>query len=353
MAYTLPMPIKTGIIGLGYWGPNLLRTFGADADCEMVWGCDLNLERHKKLQRQYPAVKFTTDVDDLLSDKSLDLILIATPTATHFSLAKKVLEAGKHVFIEKPMARTTKEADTLLKLAKKKKKQIFVDHTFVFAPAVQEMARMAKKELGELRYFDSTRINLGLIQKDINVLWDLAIHDLSILSAFLNLNDVTEVAAHGAAYVGKQEEVAHLHMTFQSGFSAHVHVSWLSPVKLRSVILCGSKAMVTYDDTEPSEKLRVYDKGVEHGKTKADLSAVAPAGAKADPFFPVYRSGDIRIPALPSTETLSLEAHHVMACLQGKEKPRASGEHGRSVVAILEAADKSLKLKRTVSLRTK
>lgn len=335
------MPIRTGIIGLGYWGPNLLRTFGADADCEMVWGCDLNLERHKKLQRQYPAVKFTSDLDDLLSDKSLDLILIATPTGTHFPLAKKVLEAGKHVFIEKPMARTTKEADILLKLAKKKKKQIFVDHTFVFAPAVQEMARMAKKELGELRYFDSTRINLGLIQKDINVLWDLAIHDLSILSAFLDLKDVTEVAAHGNAYVGEQEEVAHLQLTFRSGFSAHVHVSWLSPVKLRSAILCGSKAMITYDDTQPSEKLRVYDKGVER------------TGTKADPFFPVYRSGDIRIPALSSTETLSLEAHHVMASLQGKEKPRASGEHGRSVVAILEAADRSLKLKRTVPLGKK
>lgn len=343
------MAIRTGIVGLGYWGPNLLRTFSADSDCELVAGCDRDSARLTKFERQYPTVRFTTEVKDLLSDSSIDLVVLATPTETHFPLAKAALLAGKHVFIEKPMARTTKECDALLSLAKRKKRMIFVDHTFVFAPAVEQMAAFVQSgKLGKLLYFDSARINLGLIQKDINVLWDLAIHDLAILSTFTNLRDVTSVGAIGSSHFGAQEEVGHLHLRYRSGFTAHIHVNWLSPVKLRSAILAGTRAMITYDDTEPSEKIRVYDKGVDRGQTKSDLSAVAPQGAKADPFFPVYRSGDIVIPALPATETLALEVHHVLRCLEKKEKPRASGLHGRTIVAILEAADRSLRAHRSV-----
>lgn len=341
------MPVRVGIVGLGYWGPNLLRNFAADSDCMVVWGCDLNTTRLHKLERQYPAVRFTTDAPNLLDDKTLDLIVIATPNETHADLASRALKAGKHVFIEKPMTRTTKEADALLHLGKRVRRKIFVDHTFVFAPAVQEMAVLANRGmLGKLLYFDSTRINLGLIQKDVNVLWDLAIHDLAILSTFMNLRDIRTISAHGHAYFGNQEEVAHLHLDFRSGFHAHVHVSWLSPVKLRTTILAGTRSMVTFHDTEPSEKLRVYDKGVDRGKP--DSSAVA--SAKADPFFPLYRSGNILIPAIPNTETLALEVRHVLRCLQGKEEPWVTGDDGRTVVAILEAADKSMKTGKAIRI---
>ncbi|MFA6523243.1 MAG: Gfo/Idh/MocA family oxidoreductase [Candidatus Peribacteraceae bacterium] len=324
--------VRIGIVGLGYWGPNLLRNFTAQAGCEVVWACDLAEKNLEKLRRHYPAITFTSTYEDLLKDPKLDLILVATPTSAHFPLAKKALEAGKHVFIEKPMTSTVAEAEELVALAKEKDRLIFVDHTFVFAPAVRKIADLAKDgSLGKLLYFDSVRINLGLIQKDINVLWDLAIHDLSILSTFLDLNDIETVCAHGSKHYGQTEEDVHLHLTTASGFATHVHVSWLSPVKVRRTMLGGSKAMVVYDDTEPSEKIRLYDSGVDHDTTKPD------------PFFPKYRAGDILIPALPNAETLAIEAKHVLACVEGKEQPVVSGARGLAMVRILEAGTQSLK----------
>lgn len=324
--------VKTGIVGLGYWGPNVLRNFAAQAECEMVWACDMVDANLEKVRRSYPAVQLTKEYDDLLNDPSLELILIATPVSTHFPLAKRALEAGKHVFIEKPMAASSAEADELNALAAAKGKMIFVDHTFVFAPAVQKMAQLANDGgLGRLLYFESSRINLGLIQKDVNALWDLAIHDLSILGAMTDLSHVKTVAAHGSKHFGQQEEDVHVHLTFNDGFTAHIHVSWLSPVKIRKTILGGDKAMVVYDDTEPSEKLRVYDRGVEHDTTKAD------------PFFPKYRAGDILIPALQQTETLSIEAQHVLECVAKGTRPVVSGTGGAMIVKLLELADRSLK----------
>lgn len=324
--------VRTAIVGLGYFGPNLLRNFAAQANCEMVMACDLSDERLANVSRMYPAVKCTKNFDDLTNDPSIELILIATPTSTHFPLAKQALEAGKHVLIEKPMAGSVKEADELVSIAKKAGKMIMVDHTFVFAPSVQEITKMAQdKSLGDLLYFDSIRINLGLIQKDTNVLYDLAIHDLSILATFMDLGTVKTVCAHGSKHFGAQEEQAHLHLTWESGFNAHIHVSWLSPVKIRQTMLAGTKAMMIYDDVHPSEKIRIYDRGIEHDTTKAD------------PFFPKYRSGDIRIPALSNKENLAIEAQHVLDCIQGKSKPAVPGEEAVKVLRILDLADQSLK----------
>lgn len=332
-------PVRTAIVGLGYWGPNLLRNFGAQDTCEMVYACDLSEANLAKTRAHYPSVKTTARYEDLLEDASLDLILIATPTSTHFPLAKAALEAGKHVFIEKPMTGKLEEADELAALAKEKGKHIFVDHTFVYAPAVQKLASLATSgKLGDLLYFDSSRINLGLIQKDTNVLYDLAIHDLSILGTFFDLSTITRVTAHGNKHFGQQEEHVHVHLETKTDFHAHIQVSWLSPVKIRQTVLAGTKAMVMYDDTQPSEKIRIYDRGVERDETKPD------------PFFPKYRSGDIVIPSVPLTEALGIEAKHVLQCVLGNEQPKVSGEMGRQIIRVLDAADRSLKTRTTVTL---
>lgn len=324
-------PVSVGIIGLGYWGPNWLRNFAAQEGCTLAWGCDLNVERVTKFSRMYPATRFTKNTEDMLRDKSLDAVVIATPTSTHFPLAKAALGAGKHVLVEKPMTGTSAEARELVNIARQQKKMLLVDHTFAYTASVRMIAETAKaKKLGDLLYFDSTRINLGLIQKDTNVLWDLAIHDLTILASIADLSKVTTVTAVGSAHYGKHVEDAHLHLTFQNGFAAHVHASWLSPVKIRKTLIAGRKAMITYDDLEPSEKIRLYDKGVDHDTTKPD------------PFFPKYRSGDVLIPTLLMTEALATEARHFLECIRGKEEPIVSGEDGMRMVNILELANESL-----------
>ncbi len=323
---------SVGIVGLGYWGPNWLRNFSAIDHCDLKYGCDLSKDRCAKFSRLYPATVFTNRYEDLLKDPDLDAIVIATPTASHFPLALSALEAGKHVLIEKPMTGTVEEGKKLVAVAKKKKLQLLVDHTFAYTSSVTRIAELVqKKQLGELLYFDSTRINLGLIQKDTNVLWDLAIHDLTILSAIADLEDITEVMATGSAHYGTHSEDAHMHLKFRSGLAAHIHASWLSPVKIRKTIIAGRKAMLIYDDTEPSEKIRIYDKGIDRDTTKSD------------PFFPKYRSGDILIPALPSTEALMQEAQHFLRCIRGEEAAIVSGEDGLTMVRILEFADQSLK----------
>ncbi|MDD5054971.1 MAG: Gfo/Idh/MocA family oxidoreductase [Candidatus Peribacteraceae bacterium] len=332
-------PVTTALIGLGYWGPNLLRNFGAQSLCHLKYACDLRDENIAKAKAHYPAVTFTKDAAQIFADSAVELVLIATPTKSHFPLAKAALEAGKHVFIEKPMCASTAEAKELNAIAASMKKFIFIDHTFAFAPSVAKMRTYAKEgALGDLLYFDSTRINLGIIQPDTNVLFDLAIHDLTILSTVKDLTKVKELCAHGTQYYGKQVEVGHLHMTFDDGFMAHISVSWLSPVKIRHTILAGTKAMVTYDDTEPSEKVRLYDKGVVHDTNKPN------------PMLPTYRSGDVLIPALPPKETLGLEAAHVLQCIRENGKPIVSGEDGLAVLTILEKADESLRTGATVKL---
>lgn len=325
-------PVRTALVGLGYWGPNLLRNFSAQPECAMAWACDLQEENIAKAKAHYPAPRYTTKLEEVLTDPEVELVLVATPPKSHFPIVKAALEAGKHIFVEKPIAASSAEADALVALAAEKGLLLMVDHTFVFAPSVEYIADLAARGgLGELLYFDSVRINLGIIQRDTNVLWDLAVHDLSILSAIRPLSDVQSVSATGSAHFGPQTELAHLHLTFSDAFTAHIHVSWLSPAKIRRTIVGGTQAMATYDDVEPSEKVRLYDRGVEHDVTRPD------------PMLPTYRTGNVLIPALPPKETLGLEAAHVLRCVRGTEKPRVPGEDGARMLRILETADESVK----------
>lgn len=331
---------KIGIVGLGYWGPNWLRNFASLDTCTVAYACDMSDARCKKFAALYPAITFTKHYEDLLKDTSIDAIVIATPTSTHFSLAKAALEHGKHVLVEKPMTGNIKDADTLVQLSKKHRKLLLVDHTFSYTQSVAKIREyIDAKKLGQLLYFDSTRINLGIIQKDTNVFYDLAIHDLTILAAVADLSDITEVYATGHSYFGKTIEMGHAHLTFASGFSAHIHVSWLSPVKIRSTLIAGKKAMIVYDDTQPSEKIRLYDKGIDRDDTKPD------------PFFPKYRSGDVLIPALQLTEALETQAKHFVECIQGTAKPLVSAEDGRQMIKILEAITQSCIEKKIIKMK--
>ncbi len=231
----------------------------------------------------------------------------------------------------------------MIALAKAQTRLLFVDHTFAFAGAVRKLKELTESgELGDLYYFDSTRINLGLIQPDVNVLWDLAIHDLAILSQIKDLGGITSVYAHGGKHHGEREEIGHMHLSWKDNFEAHIHVSWLSPVKIRQMIVGGTKKMVLFDDIHPSEKLKIYDTGIQKGQ----LGEVKPS----DPLFPVYRSGDVLIPKIDPTETLKTELLHVLACLEGREKPLAGGSEGLTILRILEASDRSLQTRSLINL---
>lgn len=336
------MQLSIGIVGLGYWGPNLVRNFNATEGWTVKYGCDLNEKNLEKMRLQYPTVIYTTDLQILLNDPDLTAIAVATPTSGHFAVAKAALEHGKHVLIEKPLTGNTAEADELIALAKAKNLHILVDHTFVYTGAVRKIQELVQSgDLGDLYYFDSTRINLGLIQKDVNVLWDLAIHDLSILGLICDLSTLKNLYAHGSKHYGNQEEIGHLHMSFAGGFEAHIHVSWLSPVKLRQTIIGGTKKMILFNDLEPSEKLRIYDTGV-HRETLGTTQ-------QSDPFFPVYRTGDVLLPKLDSTEALRQEALHFKEVILGNETAQVMGEHGRNIVQILEYANQSLQESRPLS----
>lgn len=330
---------RVAIIGLGYWGPNLLRNFSRTSGVDVAYACDLRAELREKMAPQYPSVQFTDSYEKVLGDASVDGVIIATPLSTHYTLVKQALEAGKHVLVEKPLAGSTAQAQELVDLAKAKNKVLMVDLTFVYEDAVQKMAAYVKEgAIGKLLYFDSTRINLGIIQKDINVLWDLAVHDLSILGALRPLDDITSIHAVGQKAHTDKEEIAHLHLTFNDGMTAHIHVSWLSPVKIRRTLVGGTDKMIEYDDNEPSEKIRLYDKGVTVTKEEQTFA------------LPVYRSGDILIPRLTPREPLGELARHFAACIRGEEQPMTPGSGSVQIVRILERASESLKTGSAVTL---
>jgi len=320
-----------GIIGLGYWGPNLVRNFAAQEQAEVACICDVKEEHCRKFALQYPSIRTTTNPENLWSDPTLDAIVIATPTASHHSLAKSALESGKHVLLEKPITASSTEARDLIHIAKKRELILMVDHTFVYEDAVQTVKHYIDTgTLGEMLYFDSIRINLGLIRQDTNVLWDLAVHDLSILTYLLPREEVTDIHAYGLSHYTKNIEDAHLHMTLSNGTAAHIHVSWLSPVKIRQTLIGGTEKMVLYNDNEPSEKIRLYNKGVDIKREEQSFA------------LPVYRSGDVLIPHLKTIEPLKELARHFCACIRGEEKPKTPGEDGLKVIEILEKADQSL-----------
>lgn len=333
--------IGIGIIGYGYWGPNLVRNFFETPDCTVVSVSDLSRDRLAKIGPRYPTVETTTDYRDLLRDPRVDAVVVATPVSTHFKLGMEALQAGKHVLIEKPMTCDASEARRLVEEADIRKRILAVDHTFVYTPAVRKIHELVTRgDLGDIYYYDSVRVNLGLFQHDVNVIWDLAVHDLAIMDYLLPVQPVA-VSATGIGHVpGEPENMAYVTLHFDANVMAHLHVNWLSPVKVRKTLVGGSRKMVSYDDLEPSEKIRVYDKGI----TLKDVNAPASGDGNGKHAMLVgYRSGDVWAPQIALTEALSIEARHFVDCIANNLTPIADGHSGLRVVRMLEAATESMR----------
>jgi predicted dehydrogenase len=332
--------IRVGVIGYGYWGPNIVRNVSSLESCRLMAVCDQNPAALKRAGRLYPGVQMTTDVNDLLKSPDIDMIAVVTPVWTHFELAKAALENGKHVFVEKPFTSTSQQAEQLIELAAKKNLKIMVDHTFLFTGAVKKIRQLVdNKTLGNLYYFDSTRVNLGLFQHDVSVVWDLAPHDLSIMDYILR-EKAEAVVATGAKHVNNLADMAFITVYFPGNLIAHVNVNWLSPVKVRMTLIGGKDKMLVWNDLEPDEKIKVYDKGVDiaNGQGVYDLLVS-------------YRSGDVWAPKVEQTEALKLELGYFVDCIVKNQTPVNDGPAGLRVVRLLEAAEESLEQRgRTVVL---
>jgi predicted dehydrogenase len=326
--------ISVGVIGYGYWGPNLVRNFVACPDTEVAMVCDLDKGRLSKVAALYPAIRLTTSATDLIADPAVDAVVISTPVDSHFPLAMAALKAGKHVLVEKPIASTVEEATKLIEEADSRGLVLAVDHTFIFTSAVRKMFELVRSDaFGPVRYYDSTRVNLGLFQHDVNVLWDLAVHDLSIMQFALDQRPVAVSATGQSLLPGQPEYAAFLTVFFGSSTIAHVNVNWLSPVKIRRTLIGGDQQMVVYDDLEAIEKIKLYDKGI----------VIRPTSEQVHKLLISYRTGDLWSPNLPVTEALAVEAAHFAACVRREEQPIASGEKGLEIVRILEAANRSMR----------
>jgi predicted dehydrogenase len=321
-----------GVLGLGYWGPNLIRNFLSQKEVTKVIGCDQNDERLKFIASRYPSVHLINNCEELMKGDA-DIIVIATPVDTHYKFAKKALEMGKHIWVEKPFTSTSAQAEELIEIAERKNLKIFVDHTFMYNGSVIKMKELVENgELGNVLYFDSERINLGLFQRDVNVVWDLAPHDISIMNFILPKHEVVAVSANGIANFNGKENLAHLCVHFNQNTFAHFHVNWVSPVKIRRMIVGGDKKMLVYDDMENFEKIKVYDSGVEFDSTERIHQALVQ-----------YRIGDMFSPKIDQTEALALGAHEFINAIQENRDPLTSGKDGLDVIKILEASDKSIK----------
>ncbi|HSE25282.1 MAG TPA: Gfo/Idh/MocA family oxidoreductase [Pyrinomonadaceae bacterium] len=325
--------IQVGVIGYGYWGPNLVRNFMAAPGSSVVAVADLREERLQPLRKLYPSLKTAKDAGNIINDPIVDAVIIATPVSSHFELALAALKAGKHVLVEKPLATTSDQARQLIEVAAARNLVLLVDHTFVYTDAVRKMRELISTgALGEIYYYDAVRVNLGLFQHDINVIWDLAIHDLSIMDFVLPDKPVA-VSATGISHVpGQPENVAYITLFFANRQIAHVHVNWLTPVKVRHTLIGGSEKMILYDDLEPSEKIKVYDKGI----------TVTPRPEDVYKLLVSYRSGDMYAPRLDNTEALQNEVLHFIDCIENGAKPETDGQAGLRMVAMIEAAEKSL-----------
>jgi predicted dehydrogenase len=326
--------INIGVIGYGYWGPNLVRNF-ADTQEACVYGVsDMSSARLELVQKRHPATRITRHFQDLLHDTNVDVIAVATPVASHFELAMGALRAGKHVWIEKPMTETALQARKLLDEADRRGLRIFVDHTFFYTGAVRKMAELIHKgDLGQVYYYDSTRVNLGLFQRDVNVIADLAVHDFSILDYFLGEQPIAISASGINHFPGTPENLAYITLFYDSGTIAHVNVSWLAPVKVRQILVGGSEKMIMYDDLEPSEKVKIYDNGISFTEDPKQIYEMRVG----------YRTGDMWAPKLDPTEALRAGSEHFMDCLRRGETPETDGRLGMRVVELIEAATSSMR----------
>lgn len=325
--------MNVAVIGLGYWGPNLVRNLYETQLCHQIFCCDIDEKKLAKIQNRYPAVKIGQDYCGFLRQDNIDAVLIATPVSTHFQLAWDSLSAGKHVFIEKPLTATSDEARKLIDLANQKNLTLMVGHTFEYSPPILKIQKIIESgQLGAIYYISASRVNLGLHQKDVSVIWDLAPHDFSILFYWFNEEPI-RISAMGRDYVQRNiPDVAFINLEFPSGYIAHVQVSWLAPSKLRRTTIIGSKKMLVYDDTENIEKVKIYDKGVEYKDPET-----------FGEYQLSYRAGDVISPYLETFEPLNVEMRHFIDCCLNHKKPKTDGYSGLRVVKALEAAEKSMR----------
>jgi predicted dehydrogenase len=324
--------IRMGVIGYGYWGPNIVRNFHNTEGVKVVAVCDGNPAALKRVAKIYPTIRLCSDSREITTATDIDAVAVVTPVSTHFELAWQALSNGKHVFVEKPLTATTAEAEKLVSLAQKNRLILMVDHTFVFTGAVRKIKQLVDEDvLGALYYYDSTRVNLGLFQHDINVIWDLAPHDLSIMDHLLPIKPEAIVAT-GASHLNDMEDVAYITAYFADNLIAHLNVNWLSPVKVRTTLLGGEKRMLVWNDLESDEKIKMYDKGVEikNAENVYDLLVS-------------YRSGDMWSPRVEQKEALGRECRYFADCVEDNQTPFNDGEAGYRIVKMLEATSVSLK----------
>jgi predicted dehydrogenase len=327
------MPIKVGIVGLGYWGPNLVRNFFSAAESQVVICCDVRQERCQKIAALYPGLEYTRRAEEVLAHPEVDAVVIVTPVGTHYSLAKQALQAGKHVLVTKPLTNDVAQAQELVDLAEENGLVLQVDHTFIYHPAVEKLKEIVVRgELGDLYYFDSVRINLGLFQSDVSVIWDLAPHDVSIMQHLVD-RPVEWVQATGACHAGQRvESMAYITVQFADNVLGHCHVNWLAPMKMRLFMIGGSRRMAVYDDNLVTEKVKLYDKGVTLNSIEGLYEALVQ-----------YRNGDMYAPAIDNSEALGREVRHFLYCIRHGKRPLTDGLAGLGVVKILAAAQESIR----------
>lgn len=325
--------MRIGVIGYGYWGPNIVRNFHSQENCTVVLVADRDPQNQGRLKKLFPSVAFTTDENEILASPKIDIVAVVTPVWTHYELAKRALENGKHVLVEKPFTDKTAQAEELIELADRKNLKIMVDHTFLFTGAVKKIKELVrKKELGDLYYYDSLRVNLGLFQHDVNVIWDLAPHDLSIMDYVIS-EKPEAVVATGEKHLNGVEDIAFITVYFPKRIIAHINVNWLSPVKVRTTLIGGEKKMLVWNDLEADEKIKIYDKGVSMSANPSNLHQLLVS----------YRSGDMWAPQLEQVEALQAEIAYFLKCIEENSKPFNDGEAGLRVVRILEAANRSIR----------
>jgi predicted dehydrogenase len=324
--------INIGVIGYGYWGPNIVRNFSGLEGAEVRSVCDMNLQSLNRVRKGYPQIQTTQNCGDILDAPGIDAVAVITPVSSHYELAKRALLNGKHVFVEKPFTATIAQAEELIEIAERKNLTIMVDHTFIFTGAVRKIKRLIEdKSLGDLYYYDSVRVNLGLFQSDVNVVWDLAPHDFAVMD-FLIDEKPAAVAACGKAHVNGLEDTAYITVHFDNNLIAHFNVNWLSPVKVRTTLIGGEKKMLVWNDLEADEKIKIYDKGVEVTNREGVYNLRVS-----------YRSGDMYAPKVDQIEALKHETEYFLECITKGERPENDGHAGLRVVKLLDACNESMK----------